>query len=185
MGSHGTLVRAIWLLTGITWAAASLILQAHPDYWDPVTTLDYAAIVVYSAAWLTFAPSTIFIGRLASLSSVVTICRVIAAGAVVAGASNLLEDGLNVPGAGTFYILGFFAAWLGLLVLAWAMARAGASRVAALVVVLFLGIALLVAALGGVIVLAAFIALAARPSWFLEEPNSLAPAVAAPAADAP
>ena len=33
---------ATWLLTGGVWAARSVIAPFNPDYWDPVTALDWS-----------------------------------------------------------------------------------------------------------------------------------------------
>ena len=62
--------RVIWLLTGAAWAGRSLVEFAHPDYFDPVTALDWTAVWLYSAALLLFAPSLVLLGSLATSRSV-------------------------------------------------------------------------------------------------------------------
>ena len=52
-----SLSRIVWLVTGATWAARSLLERADPDYWDPVTTLDWSAVWTFSAALLLLAAS--------------------------------------------------------------------------------------------------------------------------------
>jgi hypothetical protein len=39
--------RLLWLATGCAWASRSLLEFLSPDYWDPVTALDWAAVRTY------------------------------------------------------------------------------------------------------------------------------------------
>lgn len=157
--------RLVWLLTGIAWAATSLIQLAQPQYWDPVTALDWAAVWTYSAAWLLFAPSILLLGRLSSSRVVVAIAIVCAVGAVVVGSANALEDGFGVEGAGGWYAVGFLWAWLSLVPLAMAQWYARETARSRLTIVLFLGIALFTLG-GGLIILVALGAVAVAPERF-------------------
>ncbi len=130
-----------------------------------MTVLDWTAVWVYTAAWPLFAPAIILLGRLASSRVVMTVALVCAIGAVVAGSANALEDGFNVDGAGSWYVLGFLAVLLYLVPLALMLWRAQCRRLAGLTFGLFLGILLFTAG-GGLIVLAAFGALAIAPGRF-------------------
>ncbi len=159
------MARVIWVLTGLAWAATSLLALAGPQYWDPVTTLDWTAVWVYTAAWLLFAPAIILLGRLASSRVVMTVAVVCAIGAVVAGGANALEDGFGVDGAGSWYVLGFLAVVLYLVPLALMLWRAQCRRLAGLTLGLFLGILLFTLG-GGLIILAAFGALAIAADRF-------------------
>lgn len=157
--------RMIWLLTGGAWAGGSLIAFADPDYWDPVTALDWSAVWLYSAALLLFAPSVLLLGRLASSRPVTTVAMVASIGALVAGLANALEDGFGVKALGTFYVVGFLTAGLAMLPLAATFRQARCSRLAALSVLLFFGVLTFTVG-GGLLILGGFGALAIAPSWF-------------------
>jgi len=157
--------RVIWLLTGVAWAGRSLVEFAHPDYFDPVTALDWTAVWLYSAALFLFAPSLVLLGRLAASRSVMTFAAISAIGALVAGGANAIEDGFSVAIGGTLYVVGFMTMWLALLPLAVTLYRAPCSRLAGLSVLLFVGV-LLFNLGGGLLILGGLGALAIAPSWF-------------------
>jgi hypothetical protein len=170
--------RLVWLLTGIAWAARSLLAFAHPDYSSPVTALDWAAVWTYSSAWLLFASSVLLIAKPAGSRSVTVIAAICATAAVVAGAANALEDGLRVPIGPLPYVVGFLVAWLSLVPLAIALARAKRGRLGVLCLAIFAGILLAFGYGGGVVVLTVLAALALVPGWFVgrgDEPVPGAP----------
>lgn len=168
------IARFVWLLAGVAWAARSLLEFAHPDYWDPVTALDWSSVWLYSAAWLLIAPAVVLLGRLAPSRQVMTAATVVAIAAVLTGAANAMEDGLGAEGWGSLYVVGFLTALLGLLPLAVTFQRAAHSRLAWLSAALFLGVALLVQG-GGVIVFVALGSLAVMPRRFMESDAPPAP----------
>lgn len=159
------LARVVWLLTGVLWAARSLLEFAHPDYWDPVTALDWSSVWLYSAALLAFAPSVLLLGRLAESRQVMIVASVVAIGALVAGAANAAEDGFEVSSMGTLYVVGFLTGGLALLPLAATLQRASRPRLAGLTVALFVGLLLFTLG-GGLIILVALGFLAVTPRWF-------------------
>lgn len=159
------LSRLVWVLTGLAWATRSAMEFASPDYWDPVTALDWASIWVYSIAWLLLAPSVLLIARLVATRSVVLVAVIASIGAVMAGSANAVEDGLGVSSMGTWYVIGFMTGWLALPVLAVTLARAHRVRLAGLVLAIFGGI-LLFNLGGGLIVLGALGSLAIVPDWW-------------------
>lgn len=57
--------RIVWLVTGIAWAARSMLEFAHPNYYDPATVMDWGAVWLYSVALLLLAPSVLLIGQFA------------------------------------------------------------------------------------------------------------------------
>jgi hypothetical protein len=158
--------RILWLLAGGARAAASSILLANPSYWDPATTLDWAAVWLFTAALLLLGPSVLALARLTPSRSTMAAAVVIAIGAIAAGVANALEDGLGVKAMGTLYVIGFLTAGLSLPALAAAFRHAGASRLAGLSLALFLGVLLFTIG-GGLIILFALGAIAVSPSWFL------------------
>jgi hypothetical protein len=167
----------VWLATGVAWAASSLILLARPTYWDPVTLLDWAAVIVHTLAWLLFAPSIVLVSRLAAARRAHLLGIAIASAALVTGIANLVEDGLRLAAANTWYLYGILVATVLLVPFAYMFARERATRLAAFSVLLFLGIGFTAAGIGGVIVLLLFGALALRTEWFqpsvpLEAPST-------------
>ncbi len=160
-----TASRIAWLVTGSAWAARSLLEFAHPEYWSPETTLDYVAVWLFTICLLLLAPTVLFIGRLASTGSVMAVAAVVAIGAATAGGANAIEDGFGVKALGTLYVIGSLTAWLGLLPLAVLFHRAGFARLSGLIVALMLGL-MLVNAAGGLIVLGVLGGLAVAPRWF-------------------
>lgn len=160
--------RVVWLATGLAWAAGSLLQFAGVDYWSPVTTLDYVAVWSYTAGWLLVGVSIIPLGRLAGSRPAGIIALVIAIGAIVAGIANGLEDGLDTSSAGTLYVIGSLVAAFGMLALCGALAASERPRLAILPGAMVGGFFLVVTGLGGLIVLAAFGAIALSPSWFLQ-----------------
>lgn len=173
------MTRLIWLLTGIAWAATSMIALADADYQDPKTILDWGAVWAYTMSLILLAPSVLSLARLAGSRSVDAIATVSAIATVVAGVANLLEDGLGMKFFGAFYLVGFMTALLSLLPLAFTLWRARAPRLALLMMVLFLGIATFTLG-GGVIVLGAFAALSLRPAWFQPGATAARPAPGVP-----
>ena len=158
--------RFVWLLTGAAWAARSLVGFADPAYWNPTTTLDWIAVWLFSACWLTLAPAAILLGRLVPARPVRVVATIVAVAALLAGVANGIEDGFGVKSWGTFYVLGSMTALLGLVALAVTFRQAGMSRLAWLaggLVVSFL----LFNVGGGFLTLVALGGLAVKPRWFL------------------
>jgi hypothetical protein len=166
--------RVVWLLAGGAWAARSLAF-ANPDYWDPVTVLDWSAVWLFTGALLLFALSLLLLGRLASSRQVMTVATVGAIGALVAGLANAIEDGFGVKALGTLYVVGFLTAGISLLPLAATLRQARCSRLARLAVLLFVGVLLFTVG-GGLIILAGLGALAFAPAWFVRPDPAAAPA---------
>lgn len=169
--------RIVWVVTGAVWATRSLLEFAHPDYWNPVTALDWSAVWLYSAAWLLTAPSVLLLGRLASPRQAMTVAAVVAIGALLAGGANAIEDGFGVKALGTLYVVGFMTAWLALLPLAVTFWQARYSRLAGLSVALFFGVMLFTVG-GGVVVLVALGSAAVAPGWFTRQNPEPTPTVA-------
>jgi hypothetical protein len=163
--------RVTWLLTGLVWAARSLIGLAHPAYRDPVTTLDHVAVWSFSLGWILLAASVLFIGRLAPTREVLIVSAIVAAGAVAAGIANGIEDGFGQRAWGTVYVIGSLTGFIGLLALVTVIARAGVPRLALAVAGMLLGLSLsgtenVLAVAAAVMLLLVFGALAASPEWF-------------------
>ena len=103
----------VGVLCGVEWGALGAIATAKPVYYAPSTTLDYAALVVYSAALLLLAASIWGVGvtggRAAKWSRVLAF-----AGLLVAAVANFAEDGLALP-VGAAYVAAILVGSVGLL----------------------------------------------------------------------
>lgn len=139
---------------------------AKPEYWNPVTALDFAAVWLYSAGFLTLALTATLLGRLVPTRSVRQAASVMAIAALLTGVANGIEDGLGVKAAATVYVIGELALLVGTLALVVALARAGPARLAWMAGSLAIGL-LLVSIGGGLVILGTLGALAVRPAWFL------------------
>jgi hypothetical protein len=159
--------RRVWVATALTWAASSLLLLAGPAYWAPASLLDWAAVLAYTAAWLLFAPAIVLASRIVPSRVSHIGAAVIAIAAVVTGVANLAADALQLDSASAWYVDGILAATILLVPLAYLFARDRSNGLAVFTLVLFLGIGLTAGGLGGLLVAAAFGALAYREDWFL------------------
>ena len=157
--------RFTWGVTGIAWAAASLLVVAGVEYWDPTSLTDRLAVWLYTAAWLLAAPTVLLMTRGSSGRVPHILAMTFAFAAIVAGAANLLEDGFGLRELGTAYVVGFVVALMTLLPLTVTLLRTGLGRLAGVTAALLVGIAF-VASGGGVIVFGGLAALAFAPAWF-------------------
>jgi hypothetical protein len=176
--------RLTFLATGAAWATRSLLSFADVQYTEPVNALDWTAVWLYTAAWLLTAPAAVLLASLAPGRTTTALAAVIALGALTTGVANALEDGFGIKAFGPVYLVGFMAAWLGLLALAAAFLRARQLRLGGLTILLFLGI-LLFPLGGGVVTMAALGALACAPQWFLPARPTGHPIIAGDAAVLP
>ena len=161
----------MWVLTGLVWAVRSVQAFAKPDYYEPVSLLDWAAVVSYSIAWMLSAVAVLLLARDIGSSRVRLVALVCAVGATIAGLANLVEDAFDQSWGATPYVIGFLVAWIALVPLAGLVWRTGARRMAVLPVALFASIALFNVG-GGLIVLVVASAFALAPGWF-QEPRTL------------
>lgn len=159
------MMRVAWLLTGLAWAVRSLLELAKPDYYKPVTLLDWASVVSYSIAWLLSAAAVLLLARDLGGPQVRLVAVVFTVGATTAGLANLVEDAFGQSWGGMPYVVGFLVAWITLIPLALLVSRTGTRRMAILPLALFASIALFNSG-GGLIVLVAALAFALAPGWF-------------------
>jgi hypothetical protein len=159
--------RILWIGAGVAWAAGSLIGFLRPEYWNPVTTLDWVAVWLYSAGWLVLAPAVFLLGLLSSSRAVRGIALVVAIACLAAGVANGFEDGLGWKDWGILYVIGSITTLVGLIALSMALGRAGLALLGWLTAGLLLGFVLFPAG-GGLITLAALGALAVVPDRFTQ-----------------
>jgi hypothetical protein len=132
------LIAAIYVLTGLVWTGRSLLeVLAHPDYWDPVTSLDWLAIWSYSLAFALLALTVPLLARSSRAGRPVDVTAVVVGlAAALASVANVIEDALAVTGASSFYVVGFLGTLVGLVALAAVLFRRR-SRSWAVVALLF------------------------------------------------
>jgi len=157
--------RSIWGLTGIAWAAASLLDTAGAQYWNPITLIDYLAVSLYSAAWILTAPAVLLMAAESTGRAPRILAMIFAVAAIAVGAANALEDAFGLRDLGTFYVAGFLGALLTLIAVTVALLRAQPRRLAGVTAALLVGSAFVTSG-GGVIVFAAMAALALAPARF-------------------
>ena len=162
---RGMTTRVAWLLTGLAWAGRSLLELARPNYYDPVSPLDWAAVLSFSLAWLLSALAVLLLCRDLGAAPVRAIGLLFAIAASVAGLANLVEDALGQSWGGTPYVVGFLVAWISLIPLAIVIWASGARRFAILPVSLFASIALFNTG-GGLLILVVATALVLAGRWF-------------------
>jgi hypothetical protein len=144
------LVATVYVLTGLVWTGRSLLeVLAHPDYWDPSTSLDWLAIWSYSLAFALLALTIPLLARDSQAGRLVDVTAVAAGlAAALASVGNVVEDAFAVTGASTFYVIGALGTLIGLIALC-AGLWLGHRRASALVVLLVLvGLAFMVLGMG-------------------------------------
>ncbi len=163
---------ALVIAFGITWAVRSAIGLQDPQYYDPVTALDYAAVWTYSAALALSAGVVWLTGWLARTHrpSVLS-AMVVGAGLLLAAVANAFEDGLGMKWVGTIYVIGAAIGGYGLFVLAGVLAFAGARLLAGVALITIFGL-LSHGSIGGFFVLGLSLWLAER---LIRRPETLAP----------
>lgn len=166
--THAALVLAF----GVAWAIRSAIGLQDPDYWNPVTDLDFAAVWWYSAALALGAGVIWLTGWLARSSRRSAVWAfVVGAGLLVAAVANGFEDGLGMRWVGTVYVVGAVVGGYGLIGLGILYAMAGARALAVVALTAVLGM-MLHGSIGGFIVLAMSVWFATR---LVRRPETLAP----------
>jgi hypothetical protein len=164
--------RIVWLATGLTWAARSLVSLAEPDYWGPVTTLDYVAVWSFSLGWFLLAASVLWIGRIVPTRPILVASLVVAIGCAAAGIANGIEDGLGLKAWGTVYVAGSLVGLVGLLALAATVGRTGLHRLAVGLLLAFVAFpmgayASVLAVAAAALVLGVYGSLAVVPGWWM------------------
>jgi hypothetical protein len=73
MSPVGRVVQGLYLIVvGIAFSVRGVIALQDPDFWEPVTDLDYAAIWTHSLALLLVAPALVILVRQAQAGSAAT-----------------------------------------------------------------------------------------------------------------
>jgi len=154
------LIATVYVLTGLVWTGRSLLeVLAHPDYWDPITSLDWLAIWSFSLAFALLALTIPLLARDSRAGHLVDVTAAsVALAAALASVANVIEDAFAVTGASTFYVIGALGTLVGLIALCaglWLDRR----RSSALVVLLILvGVASMVLGMGWLVLVGGVLA---------------------------
>ena len=155
---------ALFTFVGVAWCVRSLQSFADPEYTDPGTVSDWFAVLSFSVALFAVAFALPLLAQYTGGGrAVVRVSLIPAAGAAIAGLSNILEDALQLEFAGLFYGVGAAITGLGLIAFTLAIAVAGRGRrrlLAAISLATLIGWSLFESG-GGVLVLAAWLVAAA------------------------
>ena len=151
----------IGLAVGLSWAFVSGLPMAGADPFNPITLLDWAATLSFSAALAMLAPAAWLIAELAGRAKpVVASATLMAVGGLVAAAANFIEDGLGFKSFGQVFAIGLFGVLAGPVGLAITLALRRRFLLAALAVATFAGMFSSGQAGGGFLILAAWLVLA-------------------------
>ena len=159
----------VWIACGIAWAFRSVLELYAPEYYDPVSTIDYAAVFGYTAALILSGPAVLLLARLARSTPTLIAATTVAIAAIVAGVANTLEDALDVGWMTWVYLGAILALVAASIALTVTLAVERRFRLAAVLAVLTIGICTaFTVLLGGLLILGAFVAVSAKPTWFGE-----------------
>ncbi|MEO5885046.1 MAG: hypothetical protein ABIQ58_05975 [Candidatus Limnocylindrales bacterium] len=112
-------IAAIYVTMGLSWAGRTLLEFTGPQYYHPVTTLDFVAVWSYSLALGLLGLAVLLLARDARAGRSVMIAALVTGlAALTAAVANGLEDGAGLPGFGSLYVPAVITALLGLITLA-------------------------------------------------------------------
>jgi len=154
---------ALFTFVGVVWCARSLQSFADPEFQDPVSASDWFAVFSFSAALFALAFALPMLAQLVGGRVVFLVSLVPAAGAALAGLSNLLEDALQMGFAFWLFVVGAALAQVGLIAFTVVVAVIGRGRLRLLATVplaTLIGFFLFESG-GGVLILVAWLAAAA------------------------
>lgn len=158
------LVPAICVTVGVLWAARSLLALAGARSSDPTSAVDWLGVLCYSAALVALAPGLSALQAVAGRfhDSARALARLVAVGALVAAAGNLLASVTDIPWASVaVYLPGVLGVAWGLVGLAVALALTRRRAAALVALATLLGLLLLDRG-GGLVVLFAWAAVASE-----------------------
>ena len=156
----------VYLALGLTWTFRSVLeVVAHPDYWEPVTSIDWIAVWSYSLAFVLLAIAAPVLAQQAGpRRTVLAPAWVVAAGALVTAIANGIEDGVGIESWGSVYVAAVLITLLGLVVLAAALLMVQRPRYAGVVVLWTVGFALVTTPFGFVALIGSIVAIDLRRS---------------------
>ena len=151
---------ALFTFVGVVWCVRWLQSFADPKYEDPVSVADLLAVLSWSAALFALALALPLLAQLIGGRAAFRVSLVPAVGAALSGFSNLLEDAFQVGFGFWFYAVGTTLMVVGFIAFAVVVAVVGRGGRRLLPAAILIGL-LLFGSVGGVLVLAAWLAAAA------------------------
>lgn len=151
---------ALFTVTGVLWCASSVLLSTDPNYQHPAAAADWFTVLSFSAALFALAFALPMLAQLIGRRGVFRVSLVPAAGAALAGLSNLLEDALQLGWAFWPFVVGTAAVVVGLVAFTVVIVVAGRGRLrllAAVPAAQLLGVPLLREPAIGVLLLAVWL----------------------------
>lgn len=111
------LATVVYLALGLVWTGRSLLaVIADPQYYDPVTTIDWIAVWTSSLGFVLFAAAVPLLAREAHAGRMLPgIAWIVAAGALLAALANGMEDGVGIESWGSLYVVGSLTTVFGLI----------------------------------------------------------------------
>lgn len=109
---------ALFIFVGVGFLVLFLHGLTDPDFQDPVSLSDWFATLGFSVALFALAAALLVFGRLFGEPLIRRMSLVPALGAALGGASNILEDGLQLDWAFWFFVSSLALSALGLAALA-------------------------------------------------------------------
>jgi hypothetical protein len=163
-GGVRMLVAVAYLALGLTWTFRSVLgVVANPEYYDPVTTVDWIAVWSYSLALAFVAVTVPLLARDAGAGRVAAgIAWIAGTAALLAAVANGVEDGVGIASWGAIYVVGTLSLALALLALGAALWIAHRPRHAAVAIVWLLGFAMINVGLSFLVLIGSIIAIDAR-----------------------
>ena len=154
---------ALFAVVGVGFFVRWLQGFTNPNYQTPASVSDWFAVLSFSASLIALAFALPILARLTGERVVFRVSLIPAVGAALGGVSNLLEDGLQLGWAFWLFVLSLWINVFGLAALAVVVAfigRGGRRLFAAIPAATLVG-QLLFPIVGGVLMLAAWLAAAA------------------------
>ena len=122
-------VAAIYVATGLAWAGRTLLEFARPQYYDPVTALDFVAVWSSSLALGLLALAVPLLARDADAGRLTTAVAIVTgAASALAAIANGIEDGLGLKEFASLYVPAALGTLIGLLAFALLLVREGHRR---------------------------------------------------------
>ena len=119
---------ALFIFVGVGFLVLFLHRLTDPDFQDPVSFSDWFATLGFSVALFALAAALLVFGRLFGEPLIRRMSFVPSVGAALGGASNILEDGLQVDWAFWLFVLSAGLSALGLAALTAVIALTGRER---------------------------------------------------------
>lgn len=155
---------ALYVTTGLVWTGRSLLeVAARPDYWEPVSAVDWVAVWAYSLALLLLAVALIAVAADSGSGFAVRVVGYVAATFACGTAlANAIEDGLGIESASIGYVVGTMGTAAAMVAFAAALGISRRPLWSAAVLLMLAGVVTMSDGFGALVLCAAGVAIWAR-----------------------